>query len=658
MENEEDPVSKQQISDAQAFGWRTSSGKQLIGGQEATAQEALELLIGLAGTELRFFRRQLVEVVGIEGTCTWDDDEEVATVLFVLAQRTEQSSVVTDGLIHSAGSPAANHQRFFATRIRVALTSGSTQEPEKSQHDPPTVVPQILNPVIRSGLVAPKINPSRLQKHKRKLLLPSTNPNHQIEWVKKQVPTWQEIEALAAVVSSVAIDVETSTVIDLGASQVLKKLKFLSLIQSNLTTFDFRITPNLETLSLIRFYNLKELFMPVCCQKLKHLVISGSKLITFDLGLTPNLETLSLLDCPNLKFLYLSKSRLRSLDLELIPNLEMLELYNCADFVELQVSAPYLNDCADFVELQVSAPCPNLKFLNLSKSRLRSLDLELIPNLEKLELYNCADFVELQVSAPLSAPCPNLKILNLSKSRLRSLDLELIPNLEKLYLNDCADFVELQVSAPCPNLKFLYFSESRLRSLDLELIPNLEKLELYNCADFVELQVSVACLNLKFLYLSKSRLRSLDLELIPNLEVLDLNDCADFVELQVSAPCPNLKFLNLSKSRLRSLDLELIPNLERLDLARCHELVDINAPVGCLKKVVDLNLCGCARLEKLPRDLGQCGCLEELDITHTRISHLPQGVFRLKGLLIHASLELLQLYDFPSEIRTTTESIW
>ncbi|KAL1832006.1 hypothetical protein DCAR_0102023 [Daucus carota subsp. sativus] len=36
----------------------------LNGGQEATAQEALELLIELAGTEPRFLRRQLVEVVG------------------------------------------------------------------------------------------------------------------------------------------------------------------------------------------------------------------------------------------------------------------------------------------------------------------------------------------------------------------------------------------------------------------------------------------------------------------------------------------------------------------------------------------------------------------------------------------------------------------
>lgn len=36
----------------------------LNGGQEATAQEALELLIELAGTEPRFLRRQLVDVVG------------------------------------------------------------------------------------------------------------------------------------------------------------------------------------------------------------------------------------------------------------------------------------------------------------------------------------------------------------------------------------------------------------------------------------------------------------------------------------------------------------------------------------------------------------------------------------------------------------------
>ncbi|CAI9290298.1 unnamed protein product [Lactuca saligna] len=42
----------------------TTLTEALNGGQEATAQEALELLIELAGTEPRFLRRQLVEVVG------------------------------------------------------------------------------------------------------------------------------------------------------------------------------------------------------------------------------------------------------------------------------------------------------------------------------------------------------------------------------------------------------------------------------------------------------------------------------------------------------------------------------------------------------------------------------------------------------------------
>ncbi|GKB72827.1 disease resistance TIR-NBS-LRR class family protein, partial [Tanacetum coccineum] len=172
---------------------------------------------------------------------------------------------------------------------------------------------------------------------------------------------------------------------------VFKKLKFLSLNEPYLTTFDFRITPNLETLSLIFSTDLVELCMPVCCQKLNYLHINLSKLKTFDLGLTPNLETLS------------------------------------------------FSDCADFVELQVSAPCTNLKFLNLRNLRLRSLDLGLTPNLEWLYLINCADFVELQVSAP----CTNLKFLNLCNLRLRSLDLELIPNLESLDLSYCNEVVEI-----------------------------------------------------------------------------------------------------------------------------------------------------------------------------------------------------------------------
>ncbi|GKC42094.1 disease resistance TIR-NBS-LRR class family protein, partial [Tanacetum coccineum] len=97
--------------------------------------------------------------------------------------------------------------------------------------------------------------------------------------------------------------------------EVLKKLKYISFLKSNLRTIDLRIIPNLETLSLKSTRYLVEFCMPVTCHKLKHLFITFSKLRTFDLGLTPNLERLSLdnsadfkelhvsFACPNLKFL-------------------------------------------------------------------------------------------------------------------------------------------------------------------------------------------------------------------------------------------------------------------------------------------------------------------------------------------------------------------
>ncbi|GJW85541.1 Toll/interleukin-1 receptor domain-containing protein [Tanacetum coccineum] len=135
-----------------------------------------------------------------------------------------------------------------------------------------------------------------------------------------------------------------------GEKKVLKKLKSLFLYESSLTKFDFRITPNLESLSLEISYELEELCMPFSCHKLKYLCIGHSKL-TFDLGLTPYLETLSLYYCTH------------------------------------------------FVKLEVSVACPNLKFLNLCKSRLRRVDLELIPNLERLDLAECHELVE--INAPI-----------------------------------------------------------------------------------------------------------------------------------------------------------------------------------------------------------------------------------------------------------------
>ncbi|PWA47306.1 toll/interleukin-1 receptor (TIR) domain-containing protein [Artemisia annua] len=306
--------------------------------------------------------------------------------------------------------------------------------------------------------------------------------------------------------------------------QVLSKLKFLSLKESNLTTFDFRITPNLEALSLEDSHNLVELFMPaVSCQNLNYLHISKSKLRTFDLGLTPNLEELS------------------------------------------------LNGCADFEVLHVSSACPNLKFLSLSNSALTTFDFSMTP-----------------------ISCQNLNYLHISKSKLRTFDLGLTPNLEELSLNGCADFEVLHVSSACPNLKFLSLSNSALTTFDFSMTPSLETLILTS-DKLVKLCMPVSCQELKHLDISYTKLRTFDLGLTPNLEKLSLNGCADFEVLHVSSACSNLKFLELHKSRFRSLDLELFPNLERLELTGCDKLVEINAPVGCLRKLVCLNLDSCLR---------------------------------------------------------------
>nr|GFC18150.1 disease resistance protein (TIR-NBS-LRR class) family [Tanacetum cinerariifolium] len=82
----------------------------------------------------------------------------------------------------------------------------------------------------------------------------------------------------------VGLEVKYSRMIQLqkeGEKKNLKKLKFLSLSNSNLTIFDFRITPNLETLSLDRphlqqSHELVEIDAPAgCLQKVGYLNLSG-----------------------------------------------------------------------------------------------------------------------------------------------------------------------------------------------------------------------------------------------------------------------------------------------------------------------------------------------------------------------------------------------
>ncbi|GJT80579.1 disease resistance TIR-NBS-LRR class family protein [Tanacetum coccineum] len=493
-----------------------------------------------------------------------------------------------------------------------------------------------------------------------------------------------------------------------GEKKVFNKLKFIYLERSYLTTFDFRITPNLEMLTLDDSLNLKELCMQASCQKLNYLCISNSNLTTFDLGLTPNLQTLSLFNCthfvklhvsvacPNLKILTLSRSRLRSLDLELIPNLESLDLSECHELVEMnapvgclkQVGYLNLSGCLRFTKFVFGGS--REPFVNCSSANLalvgESLDLcPLHPNSNLPKLRFCCDYkqdqpssvgiIEKLMSFGLCA-CTDLKKFSdmiCCFQRLRGLLLECnIPEFPKdLGQLECLE--ELCLSSTkikhlpdsicmLKRLKYLGVNDGDL----LEKLPeDIDKLE---CLE----ELSLSSTKIKHLPDSICMLKRLESLKVSNGDLLeklpeDLGQLECLEELYVRSKkieylpdsifmLKRLKSLNVSECcHLGKLpeDIGQLESLEKLDLSATM-IKHLPDSICMLKHMKHLNLERCAHLEKLPEDLGLLKCLKELVITDTGISHLPQSIFGLKGLHIAASSEILQLYVFPSEIKTTT----
>ncbi|GJZ66736.1 TMV resistance protein N-like protein, partial [Tanacetum coccineum] len=188
------------------------------------------------------------------------------------------------------------------------------------------------------------------------------------------------------------------------------------------------------------------------------------------------------------------------------------------------------------------------------------------------------------------------KFLTFTDSELRTLDLSVAPNLETLILEGCNNLVELH----------------------FQVTPNLKELRIRECNSLEILHMPAESPKLTSLDLYIVKLRTLHLGITPNLETLRVKKCSDMVELQIPGECPKLVNLDLSCSKLKTLDLGNIPNLERLDLKNCYDLVEINAPIGCLKKLVHLDLSGCRRFEyfvfnKSPIEI-RVGFLSELHL--------------------------------------------
>ncbi|KAK9077600.1 hypothetical protein SSX86_005937 [Deinandra increscens subsp. villosa] len=465
--------------------------------------------------------------------------------------------------------------------------------------------------------------------------------------------------------------------VTLREEMVLKKLRFVHLYHcSLLRSLDIGLIPNLERLSLKNCDILEELHIPSKTSKLRFIDICYCReLRSLDIGLIPNLEGLSIVTCYALK----------TLNLERAENLETLEVKGSENLKEVLMPVEGLNfkhfrctfkvvgprfsklntlnltrypnletlvlECKDLVELHMPIQSPKLKTINISCSKLRTLNLIGAHNLEVLDHIKCDYLLELQM--PIESPA--LKTISIKCSKLRTLNLTGFRNLERLDLRECGDLAELHMPIESPKLKTINIHCSKLRTLILTRYRSLELLDLEQCDDLLELHMPIESLKLKIINISCSKLRTLNLIGAHNLEVLDHIKCDYLLELQMPVESPELKTISIHSAMLRTLNLTGSCNLERLDLAQCGDLVKLHMPIESPKlktvsipcsKLRTLNLTRYRNLEHL--DLGQCGDLVELN--------MPIESSQLKTFNIHCSkLRTLNLTGYRNLERLELE---
>ncbi|KAJ0444046.1 putative TIR domain, P-loop containing nucleoside triphosphate hydrolase [Helianthus annuus] len=287
-----------------------------------------------------------------------------------------------------------------------------------------------------------------------------------------------------------------------------------------------------------------------------------------------------------------------------------------------------------------------LRFLDLSYSNLRSLDLRLTPNLERLTLHCCYKLVALDVHGECLKSLVYLNLNRCHSLNLKSISfIKRLESLEVLHLSylDLREFPEYIITEHSKNnLLELHLSRNNIEEIPSS-IGNLNKLvslDLSDCYNFnfKSLPGSICRLqHLRTLNLSCTRIEELpkDLGQLECLEELNLSDT--IVKHLPGSICmlKHLKTLILKFcTYLEKLpeDVGQLESLEILDLGFCFHLREIPNSICKLNCLKELRLEKCTGLKNLPEELGNLKCLQLLSVWGTGITQLPQSISSFKGL--------------------------
>ncbi|XP_048134065.1 disease resistance protein L6-like [Rhodamnia argentea] len=125
------------------------------------------------------------------------------------------------------------------------------------------------------------------------------------------------------------------------------------------------------------------------------------------------------------------------------------------------------------------------------------------------------------------------------------------------------------------------------------------------------------------------------IKMAEKLQYLDLKNCRSLEKTFFLSAFKNLEVLILAFCvGIEQIDSSIgnMKSLQHLDLTRCMSLKGLPAEVGKLEALEQLILRHCDHLSSLPDSIGALQNLEILDISHTGIKELPDGIGRLRKL--------------------------